>query len=116
MKHVVILAALAIGLSASSTIACCSLTLPVRGQVQNSDETFTGSATGYMGGNGNLSITSSKGTVCTGDFVYVTPRTGEGVFTCNDGRSGPFQFASTGSFGTGHGSLGGQNFTFTFGG
>ena len=110
MKLVLTLAALAIGLSA------CSLTLPVRGQIQNSDETFTGSATGYLGGSGNLTITSNKGTVCSGDFVYVTRREGEGVFTCDDGRSGPFQFVSTGSFGTGHGSLGGQIFTFTFGG
>ena len=109
MRHVLTLAVLAIGLSA------CSLTLPVRGQVQNSDETFTGSATGYMDRSGNLSITSSKGTVCSGDFVYVTLRTGEGVFTCNDGRSGPFRFVSTGSRGTGYGSLGGQNLTFTFG-
>ena len=109
MKHVLILAVLAIGLSG------CSLTLPVRGQVQNSDEAFTGSATGFMDGSGNLSIVTSKGTVCSGDFVYVTSRTGEGVFTCNDGRSGPFRFVSTGSRGTGYGSLGGQNLTFTFG-
>ena len=109
MKQCLILALLAIELSA------CSLTLPVRGQIQSSNETFTGSATGYMDGSGNLSITSSSGSVCTGDFVYVTKRTGEGVFTCNDGRSGPFQFVSTGSHGTGHGSLGGQVFTFTFG-
>ena len=110
MKRILVLGALAAGLSG------CSLTLPVRGQVQNSDETFTGTATGHMDGAGNLGIVSSKGAVCDGDFVYVTPRRGEGVFTCGDGRSGPFQFVSTGSRGTGHGSLGGQNFTFTFGG
>ena len=28
----------------------CSMTLPVKGTVQNSDETFQGSATGYLGG------------------------------------------------------------------
>jgi len=82
--------------------------------VQNSDETFTGSATGYMDGSGNLRIVSSNGAVCTGDFVYVTKRTGEGVFTCDDGRSGPFRFVSTGSRGTGQGTLGDQDFTFTF--
>jgi hypothetical protein len=101
---------LAIGLSA------CSLTLPVQGQVQNSDDTFTGSATGYMDGSGNLTIVSSNGAVCNGEFVYVTKRTGEGVFTCDDGRSGPFRFVSTGSRGTGQGTLGNQDFTFTFGG
>lgn len=87
----------------------------MQGQVQNSDETFTGSATGYMDGSGNLRIVSSNGAVCTGDFVYVTKRTGEGVFTCDDGRSGPFRFVSTGSRGTGQGTLGDQDFTFTFG-
>lgn len=93
----------------------CSMTLPVRGQIQNSNETFTGTATGYMNGGGNLKVVSSKGAVCTGDFVYVTGRNGEGVFTCDDGRTGPFQFVSTGTSGTGYGDLGGQRFTFTFG-
>jgi hypothetical protein len=88
----------------------------VRGVVQNSDETFTGKATGYVGGSGNLTIMSSKGATCSGDFVYVTRRQGEGVFQCSDGRSGPFTFASTGSSGVGNGSLGGEIFTFTFGG
>lgn len=93
----------------------CSMTLPVRGQIQNSDETFSGTATGYLNGGGNLVVTSSKGASCTGDFVYVTRRNGEGVFNCNDGRTGPFQFVSTGTSGTGYGDLGGQRFTFTFG-
>lgn len=91
------------------------MTLPVRGQVQNSDETFSGTATGYMDGGGNMMLVSSKGAVCKGNFVYVTGRNGEGVFSCDDGRSGPFQFVSTGSRGTGYGDLGGQRFTFTFG-
>ena len=101
---------------AALALAGCSMTLPVRGIVQNSDETFTGSATGYMGGSGDLTIVSNKGVSCTGDFVYVTSRTGEGVFQCSDGRSGPFSFVSTGSRGTGFGDLGGERFTFTFGG
>jgi len=91
------------------------MTLPVHGQIQNSNETFNGTATGYMDGSGNLKITSTKGSTCNGDFVYVTSRQGEGVFTCNDGRTGPFNFVSTGSHGTGHGNLGKENFTFTFG-
>jgi hypothetical protein len=91
------------------------MTLQVTGQVQNSDETFSGTATGYMDGGGNLEIVSSRGAVCKGNFVYVTNRNGEGVFDCSDGRSGPFKFVSTGTRGTGHGTLGGENFTFTFG-
>lgn len=96
-------------------LTACSMTLPVKGQVQNSKETFFGSATGYMDGSGKLTITSNKGVKCDGDFVYITERQGDGTFTCEDGRTGPFTFVSTGSHGTGHGSLGGQNFTFTFG-
>ena len=100
---------------ATIVLSGCSMTLPVRGQIQNAGETFTGTATGYMNGGGNLSVVSSTGAVCKGDFVYVTRRQGEGIFTCDDGRSGPFQFVSTGTSGTGYGDLGGQRFTFTFG-
>jgi hypothetical protein len=93
----------------------CSVTLPVRGQVQANAENFTGTATGHLGGGGELKIVSSKGAVCQGNFVYVTHRQGEGVFNCDDGRSGPFSFASTGRAGTGYGTLGSDKFTFTFG-
>lgn len=99
----------------ATALSACSMTLPVKGQVQSSSETFSGTATGYMDGSGDLTIVSNEGAVCNGDFVYVTRRTGEGVFHCEDGRTGPFKFVSTGRSGTGHGSLGGQSFTFTFG-
>lgn len=91
------------------------MTLPVKGQVQESEETFSGTATGYSDGSGVLKIVSSLGAVCTGNFVYVTRREGSGVFTCDDKRSGPFEFVSTGTRGTGRGNLGGQRFIFTFG-
>ncbi|MCD9087348.1 hypothetical protein [Stenotrophomonas sp. SY1] len=96
-------------------LSACSMTLPVRGQIQGSDEQFTGTATGRMDGGGELSIVSNKGATCKGTFVYAERRKGEGVFTCDDGRTGPFQFVSTGTRGTGYGDLGGQRFTFTFG-
>lgn len=102
-------------LGTAAILAACSMTLPIKGQVQSSKETFNGIATGYMDGGGDLQIVSSQGAVCSGNFVYVTSRNGEGVFNCNDGRSGPFKFVSTGSRGTGHGSLGGEKFIFTFG-
>lgn len=97
------------------TLQGCSMTLPVKGQVQNSTETFTGTTTGYIDGGGNLKIVSSKGAVCEGNFVYINHRQGSGVFSCDDKRSGPFEFVSTGSRGTGYGSLGGERFIFTFG-
>lgn len=98
-------------------LAGCSLTLPVRGSVLNTDETFTGSATGYSGGSGVLKVTSSTGVTCTGEFIYETRRKGAGIFTCTDGRAGPFQFVSTGTRGNGWGEFGdNRKFTFTFGG
>jgi len=95
--------------------SACSLTLPVSGRLESGHETFTGQATGYTDGGGTLTITTSQGTTCEGDFVYITSRNGEGTFICSDGRSGPFRFVSTGSRGTGTGRLGGELFTFTFG-
>jgi hypothetical protein len=92
----------------------CSMTLAVNGQVEGTEEVFTGSATGYMDGAGTVEITSAK-TTCKGDFVYVTRREGKGTFRCADGRTGPFEFVSTGSRGTGTGDFAGKRFIFTFG-
>ena len=100
---------------ASLSLVGCSMTLPVAGRMQDGSEMFTGTATGYSDGGGTLSIASNKGRSCQGNFVYVTGRNGEGVFNCSDGKSGPFQFVSTGTRGTGTGTIGGQAFTFTFG-
>lgn len=100
---------------AAAGLAGCSMTLPVRGQLDSGAEIFTGSATGYMDGAGTLEIVSNAGRTCAGDFVYVTRREGSGTFLCDDGQSGPFSFVSTGSRGTGTGTIGGRVFTFTFG-
>jgi len=102
--------------AASATLlAGCAMTLPLRGQSESGDETFTGKATGYMDGGGTLELTSNRGLNCKGDFVYVTHRNGEGTFTCTNGKSGSFTFVSTGTRGTGKGSIGARNFTFSFG-
>lgn len=94
----------------------CSMTLPIQGQMQNSSETFTGVATGYPDGGGDLKIVSSKGATCQGNFVYVTHRQGKGIFTCDDKRTGPFEFVSTGTRGTGVGEMSnGERLIFTFG-
>lgn len=95
-----------------ASVAGCSMTLPVRGQLQDGSETFTGA--GYLDGGGVITIVSSKSVTCLGDFVNVSGRDGEGVFQCDDGRSGPFRFVSTGTRGSGTGTLGGRQFTFTF--
>lgn len=62
-----------------------------------------------------MSIVSNTGVKCSGDFVYINSRQGEGVFICDDGHSGPFYFVSTGTRGTGYGDIGDQRFVFTFG-
>lgn len=102
-------------ITAALLLGGCSLTLPVQGLMQNGQERFTGTATGHMDGGGNLTVTTTSGATCRGTFVYVTSREGAGSFECSDGRSGPFEFVSTGSRGTGKGELGGESFTFTFG-
>jgi hypothetical protein len=101
--------------SLTISLAACSLTLPVHGQLEDGSEMFTGLATGGMDGGGTITINSNKGAECKGTFVYTSNREGEGTFLCTDGRSGPFTFVSTGSRGTGSGRLGDQPITFVFG-
>ena len=96
-------------------LAACALTLPVTGELQATHETFAGSATGHMDAAGELDITLASGTKCVGRFVYVTPRQGSGTLKCSDGRSGTFDFVSTGQRGTGSGQLEGRPFTLIFG-
>lgn len=103
------------GVSLVAVVGACSMTLPVSGRMSDGSEIFTGSATGDMDGGGTIAINSNKGRSCSGNFVYVTGRNGEGVFTCDDGQSGPFKFVSTGTRGAGTGEIGGNSFTFTFG-
>lgn len=99
----------------TTIITGCSMTLPVQGNLQQTSETFNGTATGYLDGGGTLVVVTSKGAKCQGNFAYVSKRDGKGVFKCDDGRSGPFEFVSTGSRGAGTGDLSGEKFTFTFG-
>ncbi len=96
-------------------LAGCTLTLPVRGVVERTGDRFTGEATGYLDGAGDLHIKFADGRTCSGTFVYVNRRQGEGTFECTDNTTGPFSFVSTGMRGTGSGTLGGERFTFTFG-
>lgn len=102
-------------LFAALALGGCSMTLAVQGSSESGDEQFTGSATGYADGGGTLEIASSKGLKCSGTFVYVTRCQGQGTFTCTNGQSGPFEFVSTGTRGTGTGHIGNRRFTFTFG-
>ena len=93
----------------------CSFSLPVRGQVENSTETFLGTATGFKSRNGSMEVITNKGSHCNGTFVYTGSHMGTGIFTCDDGRTGPFEFSYHGLTGVGVGRFGDSKFTFTFG-
>lgn len=94
------------------------LTLPVKGEYREVTEKFLGSATGYMNGNGDISIVSENGTKCEGNFRYINGQVnGEGGFKCSDGRIGDFFFTSSGTEGEGFGRDNyGKLFSFKFGG
>jgi len=96
-------------------LSACSSTLPVKGLIQDSNESFSGTTLEHANGNADLKITSNQGAVCTGNYAYITKHQGKGAFNCDDGRSGPFKFITMGEWGAGHGQLGGDKFTFTFG-
>jgi hypothetical protein len=93
----------------------CTFNLFVRGQVENSTETFLGTATGIKSRNGSMEVITSKGSHCNGSFVYTGSHMGTGIFTCDDGRTGPFEFSYHGLIGVGVGRVGDHKFTFTFG-
>lgn len=113
-SHVV---ARVVALVVSIALASCAASMPVAGQMQRGDETFSGTVTGngYRSGTGVLTLVSSRKSTCAGNFVYTSRRRGEGVLNCDDGRTGPFHVAAVGATGTGAGELSGQRFTFTFG-
>lgn len=94
------------------------LTLPVKGEYREAGEKFLGSATGYMNGEGDISIISENGAKCEGNFRYINRGVnGDGGFTCSDGRMGDFFFTSNGHEGEGFGKDNeGKLFRFHFGG
>ena len=84
----------------------CSLTLPVQGVSDKRNEVFTGTATGYLSGNGILKVDSNNGFSCLGEFKYAsTHDKGIGAFGCDDGRQGDFAFTSSGVNGIGYAQL-----------
>ena len=84
----------------------CSMTLPVQGVSTNDSELFTGTATGYLSGKGDLNFTSNMGRTCTGTFKYNDNfDKGVGGISCNDGSQGDFVFYSSGVSGHGFGNM-----------
>lgn len=101
---------LMLGLSLS--LLGCSRTMAVKGQLEDGTRHFTGTATGYIDDSGILSIVTTDGATCEGDFFLSW---GKGVLACTDGKSGTFHFTNSYSGGFGEGTIDGKAFTFAFG-
>ncbi|MDK3073005.1 hypothetical protein QO034_07780 [Sedimentitalea sp. JM2-8] len=106
-------------LALAGTLLGCTtpdpVTVPLRGQLADGSETFSGSATGDLNGPGRLHLVSNRGRTCEGTFVKVSDRAGEGTLTCDDGASGPLRFVGANRSGTGTATLNGKTITFQFG-
>lgn len=92
-----------------------SMNLPIQGEVANSTEVFSGMATVYLLGDGNLTLTTNKGVTCTGKFVHASQQKGHGTVICDDGRLGVFEFVTAGFTGSGAGMIGAEHFDFRIG-
>jgi len=97
------------------TLPAAAMNLPIEGKVQNSTETFTGTATVHLTGDGVLVLATSKGVACKGNFAFVSRREGNGTVACEDGRLGSFQFVSAGFGGSGSGNIDKEHFDFRIG-
>lgn len=96
---------------------CGSVTLPLHGSINNGQEDFLGSVTGYADGHGEITMSSVSGVNCLGQFQYDNKFvTGSGTFECDDGRTGNFKFTSSGQMGHGFGKTNkGETIKFIFG-
>jgi hypothetical protein len=92
-----------------------SMTLPVEGEVQHGTETFSGMATVFFSGDGSMTLTTSLGVTCTGEFINANRREGSGTVVCEDGRSGSFDFVTFGFSGFGTGLIATVPFAFRIG-
>ena len=95
--------------------AGCSVTVPCDAQLMSNSVKCQGDTTGYIDGSGDLNLQCNDGRVCTGNWTFVTGRTGSGVVKCTDGSTGTFDFQSSGSNGQGKGVINGEPFMFIFG-
>jgi hypothetical protein len=95
--------------------AACSATLPVNGSMEDGSEIFSGTSTINGDRTGTMMIQSNRGLSCQGRWSYISENVGRGVFNCNNGKSGPFEFNGVGPRGSGTGRLGDRRFVFQYG-
>jgi len=104
-----------IAVSLLTITAACSMSMPVTGQLSDGSETFTGSGEAGMNTAAPFTMASSNGTTCSGTFDMKSLSGGTGAFTCEDGRSGSFNWTSNGSKLAGNGTISGKPMTLTMG-
>ncbi|WP_428559010.1 MAG: hypothetical protein ACP59X_13160 [Solidesulfovibrio sp. DCME] len=92
-----------------------AMTLPIRGAVKDSTETFTGTATVRINGEGDVKLATSKGVACMGNFSFESWSKGRGKVQCEDGRLGSFAFVTAGFSGSGAGTIADESFDFIIG-
>ncbi|MEM6462144.1 MAG: hypothetical protein AAF724_09535 [Pseudomonadota bacterium] len=78
-----------IAIGAAALLSACTTAGPDGGQ-QGAGETFSGSVSRFVSG-GDLMIRSNRGRTCWTTYRY-SNRKGRGVFRCDDGQAGPFEF------------------------
>jgi hypothetical protein len=92
-----------------------SINLPIQGEVHDSTETFNGTATVSLSGDGSLILATNTGVACKGNFVHVSQQEGNGTVVCEDGRLGSFAFVTAGLSGFGSGKIADEDFEFRIG-
>ena len=92
-----------------------SIHLPIEGEIQDTSETFTGSATAYFSGGGILTLTTNRGVTCQGEYINTEKHQGNGTVVCEDGRLGYFNFVASGFTGNGEGLIDTKPFAFRIG-
>lgn len=105
------------------SLSACSVTVPVTGLMGDGSEVYKGTATGYMGGTGDIKMKGvASGVDCFGGFTYTrivggTGSKGIADVMCKDGRKATVEFLAEDlnkGMGTGYDNLG-NPFVFTYG-
>ncbi len=108
---------------ASLALGGCSITVPVTGLMGDGSDLYKGTATGYMGGTGDVKMIGvASGVECFGGFTYSRMSGGTGSkgiadVMCRDGRKATVEFlAESRNRGMGSGvDSEGKPFVFTYG-
>ena len=102
-------------------LSAFSITVPIKGIAQNKNEVITGTAKGYVWGNGEFNIISNTGVSCEGIFDYIEGKSKPAVggFKCDNGMQGDivlFALNMTGTRGYGLAQLNNETYAqFVFG-